>query len=188
MEMWLENVIRQLILYSLPVLISLSVITAIETRNTKESPFSLLAKEATWLPWLASILFSRGVIVSLPFSYTPGVRAALIRLGVHALLCFIGFLLYWWCLAHQPPVGLPPLHQWWAKVLMFYNLCMAALHLLPQPGFVVGELLDMNKRIDYRKGIWIFAALAATPLLDMSAGRFIIYPIYEQLVSMISNS
>ena len=113
------------------------------------------------------------------------------RLIGHALLCIIGFVLYAWSLAHQAPSGLPPLHHWWAKVLMYFNLCMVALHLLPLPLLLIGELFARNPRLralspGRRRSLsWLALTLfVATPLLDLSLGAVVIYPVYEWLSSV----
>lgn len=144
MDEWLTIVIRQLILYSLPVLVSLTLVVLLESRLTGRDiphPFFAIFWRGTWLPLLASMAFHRGMIIALPNILETGIRASAIRFGAHFLLCLLGLLLFSWSLAHQMPTGLPPLHHWWAKVLMFFNLCMACLHLLPLPGMLVGECL-----------------------------------------------
>ncbi len=142
MDVWIETVIRQLILYSLPVLISLTFVSFIECKliaKPAPHPFHAISWMGTWLPWIAAIFFSRAVIFALPRPVESGKHAALYRCSGHIILCITGFLLYCWSLNHQPPTGLPPLHLWWAKILMFFNLCMICMHLLPLPGMYVGE-------------------------------------------------
>lgn len=194
MDIWFENVIRQLILYSLPVLISLTFVSLLESKLTRTNtthPFHAVSWAGTWLPWLTSILFGRGIIISLSQPLNTGARAAAIRFLIHLLLCGIGFLLYSWSLSHQPPTGLPPLHHWWAKVFMFFNLCMACMHLVPLPGQWTGELLLGSRWISkehceviHQHPAFIHAALAATPLLDWSVGAIVIFPVYEQLANL----
>jgi len=197
MDAWLHIVIRQLILYSLPVIISLTLVVWIETRLTKRTlphPFFAIAWRGTWIPLLASLAWHRGIIIALPNSLSTGVKSATIRCISHAILCILGFILFSWSLAYPAPTGLPPLHHWWAKVLMFFNLCMVSLHLLPIPGLMLGEWLlasHAGKRIAHRlpriqpQHTWIIIALLAlSPLLDLSIGTFIIFPVYES----ISNS
>lgn len=194
MDGWLENVIRQLILYSLPVLVSLTTIGMIESRMSSKPaphPFHAIGWSGTWIPWLASVLFGRGIIIALPQPIGSGSRASLLRCLSHLLLCLIGFLLYSFSLDHQPPTGLPPLHHWWAKVLMFFNLCMACMHLLPLPGQWVGELVLNSKWVsgDHAASIrqhptLVHTLFAATPLLDWSVGAVVIFPIYEKLAGL----
>lgn len=193
MEVWLEAVIRQLILYSLPLLISLTFVSFIEVKLTHQEtahPFFAISWTGTWLPWLAAILFSRAVIFSLPQPVGSGSRAALYRCLGHAILCITGFLLYSWSLNHQPSTGLPPLHLWWAKVLMFFNLCMICMHLIPLPGMVLGELLlpkpwlSSLMRKNSRHTIILFTLLAASPLTDWLLGGSVIFPIYEKLANL----
>lgn len=191
---WLEIVIRQIILYGLPVIISLTCITMIEARLLRHSPphpFYAISWSGTWLPWITSILFTRGVIFAIPQPLLPGARAALYRCLGHALLATAGFLLYSWSLNHQPPTGLPPLHHWWAKLFMFYNLCMACMHLLPLPGQWMGELLLASKYgaplsmlSDRRWIIGLYTLLAASPLIDLLLGEPVIYPVYAILANM----
>ena len=157
MDEWFNIVVRQLILYSLPLLVAIG--------------------------------FHRGVIVALPKPLSQGLMPTILRVGAHTLLCMIGFFLYAWSLSHQPPSGLPPLHHWWAKVLMFFNLCMVALHLLPLPLLLVGELAGKTPWLRaLPKGDslpWIvLALLVATPLVDMTIGALVIYPVYEWLSSL----
>jgi len=188
---WLEIVIRQLILYSLPVLISLTLVVLAESRLTRTDiphPFFAIYWRGAWLPLLASMAFHRGIIIALPNSLTSGVKTATVRLLAHVLLCIVGFILFSWSLHHQAPTGLPPLHHWWAKVLMFFNLCMACLHLLPLPGQLVGECLMKSpaghviSRYCKPRHTWlVMTVLAASPLLDYILGRTIVYKVYESM-------
>jgi len=198
MEAWLAIVIRQLTLYSLPVVISLSLVGAFESWRTKESatshaPFFPLAWKGSWLPLLAAIVFTRALIIALPrpLQHTP--RAAAMRLFAHILLCLAGWLMYAWTLGHQAPAGLPPLHHWWAKVFMFFNLCMAVMHLLPLPGMWIGELLLASRygarlrgQISSKRSIWLYTLLAASPLLDFVAGTLAVFPAYQIMASAAS--
>ena len=188
MDSWVEIVIRQLILYSLPTLVSLTLIAAVEANAFKKPlphPFYASSCWTTWLPLLTAIAFHRGMIVTLPRTMTTGVPAALLRLGMHLLVGAVGVLLYAWSLKHQSSVGLPPLHQWWAKVLMFFNLSMAGLHLLPLPGFVVGEIVCLRfpviGRLMPKHVSLLLAAVAATPLLDKLLGGLVVFPAYAWL-------
>jgi len=194
MDGWLENVIRQIILYSLPVLISLTTVSLVESKLSGKdipTPFHTIGWSGTWLPWLASILFSRAMIIALPQPLDNGQLPAIYRAGGHLVLCIIGFFLYSWSLSHPPVTGLPPLHHWWAKVLMFYNLCMVGLNLLPLAGQWLGEIVlarlpsDIAASLsDPRGSAVMYAILAATPLLDWTIGAIVIFPIYEKLASL----
>jgi len=191
MEGLLEQFIRQVILYSLPVLVSLSTVSLIESKLCgKPSPhlFHAFRWGGAWLPCIAAILFSRGMIVALPQPLASGERAARSRALAHLVLCAIGFLLYSWSLNHRPPTGLPPLHHWWAKVLMFFNLCMLCMHLLPLPGQWLGELcrkiLPASLATPLSRPVvlvTLYTLLAATPLLDITLGAFVVFPIYGAL-------
>jgi len=194
MDEWLNIVIRQLILYSLPVLVSLTVVVLLETRLSKTPvpyPFFAVAWRGTWLPLLAALVFHRGIIIALPNSLSSSVKTATLRCLAHCLLCLLGFALFSWSLAHSAPTGLPPLHHWWAKVLMFFNLCMACLHLLPLPGLLAGELLRASRwggiispcfKLKYG---WIaLTLLAASPMLDLLLGASVVFPIYESMSSL----
>lgn len=193
MEAWFEILIRQCILYSLPVLISLTLVTLIESKLTRTPvphPFYALSWHGSWLPALAAIAMHRGVIIALP-QPLHWRHAAWPRMLAHLLLTLIGFVLYSWSLNHQPPTGLPPLHHWWSKVFMFFNLCMAALHLLPLPLQLLGGLLNRHPNTRYiiqsiqqRQIVWLFTVLAASPLLDWSLGQWLIYPVYEAMSSL----
>jgi hypothetical protein len=197
MDSWFEIVIRQLILYSLPVLISLTCITMIEARLVKKAvprPFYALSWRGTWLPLLTSLAFHRGIIIALPNTIENNVKSAALRFATHMALCLLGFLLYTWSLAQQAPAGLPPVHHWWAKVFMFFNLCMVCLHLLPLPGLLAGQALSRIKAVTFitaylneQRGVLILTLLAASPLLDLMLGSSIIFPIYESLSSMARN-
>ncbi len=195
MEAWLQIVVRQAILYSLPVVISLSLVGAIEaaTMPQKRRPgqfFYPLRWGGVWWPLIASIGMHRAVIIALPKPISPGIRPALIRLCSHFLLTVVGWMLYLWALGFQQPAGLPPLHFWWAKVLMFFNLCMLAMHLLPMPGMLVGECLRSSRFGKHlplwweKHEVWLFTLLAASPLLDILPGNYLIYPVYEPLASL----
>ncbi|NWF38528.1 hypothetical protein F3F96_05225 [Mariprofundus sp. NF] len=191
MDEWFTIVVRQLILYSLPVLVSITLVTMLEARVMKSGlphPFYAISWRGFWMPFITALCFHRGVIIALPHPLTDGLKPAATRLLAHGLLCSIGFLLYSWSLAYQAPVGLPPLHLWWAKVLMFFNLCMLFLHLLPLPLLLMGEIMTKSPKLPALPGgnslTWIgLTLLVATPLLDLSLGSFIIYPVYEWLSS-----
>jgi len=199
MEVWLEGVIRQLILYSLPVLMSLTLVSLSESKLARKDsphPFHAVAWSGTWLPWMASIIFGRGMIISLPQPVQQSleritITGAMIRFITHLLLCGVGFLLYSWSLEHQPATGLPPLHHWWSKVFMFFNLCMAGMHLVPLPGQLCGEIFLHSRWIpdSYRAPIaghspLMHTLIAATPLLDISVGAVVVFPLYEQLATL----
>jgi hypothetical protein len=194
MDSWFEIVIRQLILYSLPVLISLTCITMIESHLLKKTiphPFYAIAWRGTWFPLLASLAFHRGIIIALPKNMQRSVKSAALHFATHVALCLLGFLLYTWSLSQQAPTGLPPVHHWWAKVLMFFNLCMACLHLLPLPGLLAGQILSETKAATFigtylseRHGVLILILLSASPLLDLVLGKSIVFPIYESLSSL----
>ena len=191
----MQAVVRQIIFYSLPVIISLSVVGGIESlrdrrRQQPRQAFFALAWKGAWLPLVASLAMQRGVIIALPRPLTPGPGPAAVRLLGHVLLAAIGWILYIWALGHQAPAGLPPLHFWWAKVLMYFNLCMACLHVLPLPGMVVGESLFRarpgNRLLTLLSSqpVTCFTLLAVTPLLDAGPGAYMIYPLYEYLASL----
>ncbi|MDT8376648.1 MAG: hypothetical protein RQ867_07925 [Mariprofundaceae bacterium] len=193
MEAWLEHLIKQCILYSLPVLISLTSITIVESRTARRPvphPFYSIHWTGSWLPFLAAIVFFRGVIIALPQPLQSGSRAAMYRCLTHLTLCMLGFLLYSWSLKYPPLIGSPPLHHWWAKLFMFYNLCMACMHLLPLPGQWLGELLTASKygaplsRLSDRQSVGIYTLLAASPLIDLLLGETVIYPVYTLLANM----
>ncbi|ATX82871.1 hypothetical protein Ga0123462_2034 [Mariprofundus ferrinatatus] len=192
MDEWFNIVVRQLILYTLPLLVSLTMVVLAEARLSgikSPHPFFAISWKGSWIPLLVAIFLHRGVIVALPRPLAKGIRPAVVRLLAHGALCLVGFILYTWSLSHQPPTGLPPLHHWWAKVLMFFNLCMVVLHLLPLPLLLMGELAE---KLPWLRGLpkgeslpWIvLALLVATPLIDISLGSMLIYPIYESLSSM----
>ncbi len=193
MDEWLQNVVRQLILYSLPVVISLTLVILAETKLCRQQsphPFYAIFWRGTWLPLLAGLCFQRGVIIALPQPQMLHLKAAAIRFSAHLFLTLLGFLLYSWSLAHQPPIGLPPLHHWWAKVLMFFNLCMAAIHLLPLPMLLIGALLKpcMPQYLHFGNKNWLLITLlTASPLLDITLGNYIIYPIYEDLSTLANH-
>jgi len=194
MDEWLNIVIRQLILYSLPVLMSLTIVVWIESRFSKNAlphPFFAILWRGTWLPLLAALAFHRGIIIALPNSLNPGIKFATIRWFSHCFLCLLGFLLFSWTLAHPAPAGLPPLHHWWAKVFMFFNLCMACLHLLPLPGLLAGEWLISSKwgktippYFRLKHGWILLTLLAASPILDSLLGALVVFPIYESISSL----
>jgi len=201
MDEWLNIVIRQITLYVLPVIISLTLVCLIERRYTQTlipHPFFAIAWSGTWWPFLASIFFTRGIIFALPNPLKAGLKPACIRFAAHFLLTCLGFMLYTWSLSHQAPVGLPPLHHWWAKVFMFYNLCMLGIHLLPLPNLLFGEWLITHRhkhhllhayvqQLTSQRYLWLIALLAASPMIDISIGTAIIFPVYEQLASVAAH-
>jgi hypothetical protein len=195
MEAWLQIVIRQTILYSLPVILSLSVVGGIEAirQPAEKRPtqlFSPLRWGGFWWPLAASIAMHRAVIIAIPRPVSAGIRPAMMRFLGHVILAIIGWILYMWAIGFRPPAGIPPLHFWWAKVLMYFNLCMLAMHLLPLPGMVAGEWFRSSRAGVYlplwweKYDVWLFTLLAASPILDLFLGRFFIYPLYEPLASM----
>jgi len=198
MDAWLYIVIRQFTLYLLPILISLTFVCWVEsyfTRKPIPHPFYSISYKATWYPFLVSIFLTRGVIFALPQSLKTGLKASFTRFLAHLILTLIGFLLYTWALQHQNTGGLPPLHHWWAKVFMYFNLCMLAIHCLPLPHLCMGEFLikQQNKNtylkhyvrwMTQARFLWLVTLLAASPLLDILLGSYLIFPIYEQLASL----
>jgi len=201
MDEWLMIVSRQLSLYSVPVLVSLTLVVLLESRLTKTaipSPFFAIKSFGTWMPLLAAIAFHRGIIIALPNSLGVGIKPAAVRFGAHSLLCLLGFLLFSWSLSNQVPTGLPSLQHWWAKVLMYFNLCMAGLHLLPLPGLLAGECLAnsalgglikrrINRKLSRKQSWLIFTILAASPLLDLILGAYVVFPIYTLLSDLATN-
>jgi len=197
MDEWLAIVIRQLILYSLPVLISLTLVVLLESRLSGVAvprPFFAINWRGAWLPLLAAMAFHRGIIIALPNSLSSGVKTATVRFIAHILLCLLGFALFAWSLNHQAPTGLPPLHHWWAKVFMFFNLCMACLHLLPLPGLLMGECLMkspaghiISHYFNHPYAWLVMTVLAASPLLDFALGTTVVFPLYESLSNLAEN-
>ena len=189
MDAWLDAVLRQIILYSLPLLITLTAMASVEARYDRRDLFASWREIRTWGPVLAAIAFHRGMIIAYPRPQVPGIQPAAQRLLFHVLLAVIGAVLYAWSLKHPPAQGLPPLHHWWAKVLMFLNLCMCAAHILPLPGFLVGEWLRQRwqtlqwPKADIGHLRWTIALiiLAASPLPDMLLGRMLVFPFTNTL-------
>ena len=197
MESWFTMVVRQLMLYIPPVLVSLTAISLVESRLRQQADsgaFHAIRWRGAWWPFLASLAFQRGIIIALPNPVERSLKAAALRCGTHALLSLLGLLLYTWSMAYQPPVGLPALHFWWAKVLMFFNLCMACLHLLPFPGLVTGQYLAGTKYgalvasyMHERQAVILLSLLAASPLLDIILGNLLVFPIYESMNNLATN-
>lgn len=191
MESWFGMVVRQLILYSLPVVVSLSIVHMAESRLLrKQDPevFRAIGWRGTWMPLLASLAFQRGIIIALPNPVERSLKAALLRCGTHALLCLLGLILFIWSMAYQTPVGQPALHYWWTKVLMFFNLCMTCLHLLPFSGLAAGQLLARTRPggliasyIHEGHAVILVCLLAASPLLDIVLGNLLVFPVYESI-------
>jgi len=192
MEGWLEYVIRQIILYSLPVVISLTVTGWVEHCLTKAepsaNPFHALNTYSAWALPLIAIAVHQPVILALGKPVSTGVKATASRFSAHLFLMLLGFALYAWALAHQPPTGLPPLHQWWAKVLMYFNLCIVMAHLLPLPELLMGEIVRRYIRLPAIPHLTLIALLilSITPLLNRFIGQPLIYPLYEELTKQTS--
>ncbi|MDX8408537.1 MAG: hypothetical protein R8J84_00630 [Mariprofundales bacterium] len=192
METWIQIIVRQIILYLLPVLISLTLVQRIEQglSDRKQHPFFAFSWSAAWLPLLASIAMTRAVIIALPQPITSGLTGAWRRLAAHGILMMVGFLLYSAALHWPPATGLPPLHHWWSKVLMYFNLCMVFMHLLPIPTMVMGEWLSRHDIHWYTRLHMLFqrwpnillVLLVASPLLDFALG-WLIFPPYEWLAT-----
>lgn len=187
MEAWLEYVVRQLILYSLPVMVSLTLACWLEILWTRTSPpgqaLHALHTPTAWGLPLLGIAVHQPVVLAFGQPVREGVQGAAARLAAHLLLLAAGFLLYAWALAVQPVQGVPPLHQWWAKLMMYFNLCVVMAHLLPLPGLLAGEILRYRFRLSLpiRAGWTILALLSLTPLLQALIGRPLIFPLYQQL-------
>ncbi len=189
-----EIVVRQCILYSLPMLMTITLLTWMQRHLLPQSnaPQFVNYQVGTFLPFVVSLLMARAMIVLLIYPVVSGLYAAWIRVLGHVLLCFLGWVLYTWALSHPPLTGLPALHHWWAKVLMYLNLCLIILHLLPLPHMLLGELLLLLKPLQpyavwLRAQHWLLIApitlLVLTPWLDLGLGMPIVFPIYEQLAS-----
>jgi len=201
MDEWLNIVVRQITLYLLPVIISLTLVCLIEKRYAHAAiphPFFAIAWRGTWWPFLASICFTRGIIFALPNPLKSGLKPAFVRFLAHLFLTSLGLILYTWSLSHQAPAGLPPLHHWWAKVFMFFNLCMLGIHLLPLPNLLFGEWLIARRhkhhllhvyaeQLTSQRYLWLITLLAASPMIDVMIGTTIIFPIYEQLASIAAH-
>ncbi len=201
MDEWLHIVIRQITLYLLPVIISLTLVCLIEKRYARTAiahPFFAMAWSGAWWPFLASIFFTRGVIFALPQPLKSGLKPAFIRFSAHFILTLLGLMLYTWSLSHQAPAGLPPLHHWWAKVFMFFNLCMLGIHLLPLPNLLFGEWLITQSHkhhvlqiyaqlLTNQRSLWLITLLAASPIIDIGIGANIIFPIYGYATSIASH-
>jgi len=192
MEGWLEYAIRQIILYSLPIVISLTITGWVERRLTKSeppaNPFHALCAYSAWALPLIAIAVHQPVILALGKPVHSTLKATASRFFSHMLLMTIGFTLYTWALAHQPPTGLPPLHQWWAKVLMYFNLCVVMVHLLPLPELLMGEIVQRYARLPAIPHLTVIALviLSITPLLNWLIGQPFIYPVYEELAKYAS--
>ncbi len=193
MEAWLEYAIRQIILYSLPVVISLTVTGWIERYLTKSeppaNPFHALCTYSAWALPLAAIAVHQPVILALGKPARSTLKATAARFFAHLLLMAIGFALYAWALTHQPPAGLPPLHQWWAKLLMYFNLCVVMAHLLPLPELLMGEIVQRYIRLPAIPHLTLITlvVLSITPTLNWLIGQPLIYPVYEELAKQASS-
>jgi len=185
LEIGLESILRQVILYSLPVIISISVIGMVQHRKDNTAAFDVFAWHGSYLPIFIGIFLHRGVLVALPRMHQPSISQSTKHVLTHVVLCITGYVLYQWTIPNGNNYGLPPLHHWWAKVLMFYNLCMIFLHLLPLPNLFMGEvLLHYNPQYAtrYRKhGLTILCLVIAFTFIDISLGTWLIYPIYEHM-------
>jgi len=193
MEAWLEYAIRQIILYSLPVIISLTVTGWIERHLTKSkppaNPFHALCTYSAWALPLIAIVVHQPVILALGKPVHSTLKATVARFSTHLLLAAIGFALYAWGLAHQPPAGVPPLHQWWAKVLMYFNLCVVMVHLLPLPELLMGKIVQRYIHLPAIPHLTVITLviLSITPLLNWLIGQPLIYPVYEELAKQASS-
>jgi hypothetical protein len=193
MEAWLEYAVRQFILYSLPVMVSLTVAGWIELQLTAsalpEHPLHALNTPSAWALPLIAIAVHQPVVLALGKPLHAGLQAAASRFLAHVLLLALGFVLYAWALGHQPPGGMPPLHQWWAKVLMYFNLCVVMAHLLPLPGLLMGEAVGRYLRLPSIPYLSLGALilLSITPLLNLLIGKPLIYPAYAQLARLASS-
>lgn len=198
MESWLTMVARQLLLFSLPALVSLSLIGMIECRIMRQAvrtPLHTISWRGTWWPLLASLAFQRGIVIALPRPVGHGMQAAAIRCASHLLLSLLGLLLFAWSTASQPPAGPPPLYYWWAKILMFFNLCMACLHLLPLPGLIAGQYpagrgagAFISRYLNEKDWLLLITLLAASPLPDMVLGGLLVFPLYESMNNLAATA
>ncbi|MDQ6962374.1 MAG: hypothetical protein Q9M28_07545 [Mariprofundaceae bacterium] len=186
-DAWLELVLRQCILYSLPVVVSLSIVGLLQSKAKQQAPFDVFLWHGSYLPLLLGIVFHRGVLIALPQMSQPSLSQASRHVLIHFFLCGIGYLLYQWTMPSVSDYGLPPLHHWWSKIFMFYNLCMLCLHVLPLPGLFVGELICRyvwRGAASYRQySVPLLCLAVVLTLLELSLGSWVIYPIYEQALS-----
>lgn len=184
MASWMEIVLRQVILYSLPVAITL---TLLQLQDGEEKPQRGFDWGGFLIPMATAIAFHRAVIVALPRPGREGIRPAIMRMFMHGVLAVLGWMLFTLNLRYMGSAGTPSLWHWWIKVFMFFNLCMTVMHILPLPGMLVGEcLLRMRplasrRRPFYAHWPWLVGAIAASPLLDLLPGRLLIFPIYDQI-------
>ncbi|MDX8393296.1 MAG: hypothetical protein R8K21_01760 [Mariprofundales bacterium] len=142
-----------------------------------------------WLPFLACILFQRGFIIAFFSHDEKTAKSCLQHVLFHAILSILGFLLYAVSLQYAPIQGLPPVHHWWAKVFMFFNLCMIAIHLLPITAcWLAYHCQDrikflMQYQLPDSYAVISMTILAATPIFDWLLGGYLIFPIYEWLAT-----
>ena len=186
-DAWLELVLRQCILYSLPVVVSLSIVGLLQDKRAQQFPFAVFLWHGSYLPLLLGIVLQRGVLIALPRMSQPSVSQAARHVLIHAVLCFVGYLLYQWTIPSVSDYGLPPLHHWWAKILMFYNLCMLCVHVLPLPYFFIGEILChygwQGATLYRQSSVYFLCLVVILSLLDLSLGAWLIYPMYAQVLS-----
>jgi len=188
LDTWLEPVLRQCILYSLPVVVSISIVGMVQREHQNLAVFHAFRWHGSYLPLIVGVFLQRGVLIALPRMHQASISQAAQQVLTHAVLCAIGYLLYQWSVPSVSSYGLPPLHHWWAKVLMFYNLCMVLLHLLPLPNLLLGEILlryiPNYAPVCRQYGLSVLCVCVALTIIDISIGTWFIYPVYEQMANL----
>jgi hypothetical protein len=202
----MDNFFRLLFIWSMPVTISIAVVTAVRYRLGVRLGNSSLASAKSGLrrnldPFFSLLLPIVLLLIHHPFMLafprqqsSNGIRSnrewrryqALGNFSVYALLTVICTLLFAVAINTQPQTGMPGLTYYWPKAGIFFNVTMGLMHLLPWPPFLLGTILVNNRladRISDRAGIIAGAVLILAIPANYGYGH-LVFPVYHWLCAV----
>ena len=202
----MDNFFRLLFIWSMPVMISIVVVTAVRYRLDVQLGDSSVASENWGLrrnldPFFSLLLPIVLILIHHPFMLAfPRQRSsydiksdrewrryqALGNFSVHALLTLICTLLFAVAITTQPQTGMPGLTYYWPKAGIFFNVTMGLMHLLPWPPFLLGTMLVNNRladRISDRSGVVVGAVLILAIPAHYGYGQ-LVFPVYHWLCAI----
>ena len=199
----MDNFFRLFFIWSMPILVSIAVVSAVRYRLDVRLSGSSPVSENNGLrrnldPFFSLLMPIVLILIHHPFMLAfPRQRSsydlksdrewrryqALGNLAGHALLTLICTLLFAVAIATQPQAGMSGLTYYWPKAGIFFNATMGLMHLLPWPPFLLGTVL-VNKavldRISDRTGTVIGAVLVLAIPANYGFGQ-VVFPVYHWL-------
>lgn len=181
--------LRSLLIWLVPVAISLCVVFIVHSRSQKFSSrdfrvsfdpiFTLLLPLLLWYvshPFLFGFLVKRN-----NKSSEEAIQTALLSFHIHLVLFFV------FCLLHKSVHSTPNILEflfYWIRAGLFFNLTMAMIQLLPRPPFLGGCLLFHKKRIpgSYWTGFALTFLLLVIIPPDSGFGRML-FPVYHFIIN-----